>query len=73
MGEYAKDKREGKGVSYFADGRIRYAGDWVDGQPHGMGILHLPNGMRFGNQFHIGFQFHDDVISDTKESSNMAK
>ena len=35
IGEYAADKQNGLGTSYYANGNIKYMGTWLNGTPHG--------------------------------------
>ena len=44
VGEWKFGFRHGKGVLHYADGKIKYKGDWVNGKFDGYGTFYLDNG-----------------------------
>ena len=44
--EWQGDKKHGKGVCIYADGR-KYDGEWQSGLRHGEGVLTYPNGSKY--------------------------
>ena len=44
VGEWKFGFRHGKGVLHYADGKIKYKGDWVNGKFDGYGTFYLHNG-----------------------------
>ncbi len=46
LGQYKRDKRNGKGTRYYKDGS-QYVGDWVDDQKAGHGVFIWPDDDRY--------------------------
>ena len=52
MGEYKKNKRDGKGIYYHEN--IYYSGDWVNNMPHGEGKIFVDKKNKINGIFRYG-------------------
>ena len=61
----------GSGAARFVDGAT-YDGQWVDGQPHGEGVMTAPNGAsRIAGKFVEGHPRGPCVVTDTSTGREM--
>ncbi len=60
------DQMNGKGVLYYPNGSVKYAGDWLEGAPHGLGTYVLTNGLQMQGEFLHGRFHHATPVTATK-------
>ena len=69
-GEWKKGKKDGKGIIFYENGKIKYKGDFVNNFYEGYGIYHDPEGRRYegywANNKQNGKGKHFDVNNKLK-------
>ena len=85
VGEFANNKRNGKGKYYFPNGAI-YDGNWHEGKQHGYGIYYGANGSTYDGEwfngksqgygichYADGTEYDGEWVSGVREGNGIAK